>query len=166
MGVDGLSMLMVLLTTFLTPLAILSAWESVAERVKGFMLFFLLLETGMLGVFLAPDLVLFFVFWEFTLVPMYFLIGMWGGERRVYAAVKFFLFTMAGSVLMLLAILYLGLQAHTFYLPALIANREVFAGAQLWLFLAFALPSRSRCRCGRSTPGCRTRTLKRPPPAR
>ena len=78
------------------------------------MLFFLLLETGMLGVFLAIDLVLFFIFWEFTLVPMYFLIGMWGGERRVYAAVKFFLFTMAGSVLMLLAILYMGIQAGTF----------------------------------------------------
>ena len=72
------------------------------------MLFFLLLETGMLGVFLATDLVLFFIFWEFTLVPMYFLIGMWGGERRVYAAIKFFIFTMSGSVLMLLAILYMG----------------------------------------------------------
>ncbi|HTX79313.1 MAG TPA: proton-conducting transporter membrane subunit, partial [Longilinea sp.] len=94
MGVDGLSILMVLLTTLLTPIAILSTWESVKEGVKGFMLFFLMLETGMLGVFLALDLVLFFVFWEFTLVPMYFLIGIWGGERRVYAAIKFFLFTM------------------------------------------------------------------------
>ena len=114
MGVDGLSLLMVLLTTFLTPIAILSTWTSVTERVKGFMIFFLLMETGMLGVFLALDLVLFYVFWEFTLVPMYFLIGMWGHERRIYAAIKFILFTMAGSILMLLAILYMGLQARTF----------------------------------------------------
>ena len=106
LGVDGLSLLMVLLTTFLTPLAILSTWTAVKERVKGFMLFFLLLEIGMMGVFLALDLVLFYIFWEFTLIPMYFLIGIWGGERRIYAAVKFFLFTMAGSMLMLLAILY------------------------------------------------------------
>ncbi len=139
MAVDGLSLLMVLLTTVLTPISILSTWEAVQERVKGFMLFFLLLETGMIGVFLAVDLVLFFVFWEFTLVPMYFLIGMWGGERRVYAAVKFFVFTMAGSVVMLLAILYLGIQGGSFYLPSLINNRAAFAGAQLWLFLAFAL---------------------------
>lgn len=136
-GVDGLSLLLVLLTTLLTPIAILSTWDAVQERVKGFMLFFLLLEVGMLGVFLAQDLVLFFVFWEFTLVPMYFLIGMWGGERRVYAAVKFFIFTMSGSVLMLLAILYMGLQAGTFSLPVLIASRGTFAPAQLWLFLAF-----------------------------
>jgi NADH-quinone oxidoreductase subunit M len=138
LGVDGLSLLMVLLTTLLTPIAILSTWEAVQDRVKGFMLFFLLLEVGMLGVFLAQDLVLFFVFWEFTLVPMYFLIGMWGGERRVYAAIKFFIFTMSGSVLMLLAILFMGLQAGTFSLPALIADRSSFASAQLWLFLAFA----------------------------
>ncbi len=137
-GVDGLSLLMVLLTALLTPLSILSSWEGIQERVKGFMLFFLLLEVGMLGVFVAQDLVLFFIFWEFTLVPMYFLIGMWGGERRVYAAIKFFLFTMAGSVLMLLAILYMGLTVGTFSLPALIASRELFAGVQMWLFLAFA----------------------------
>jgi NADH-quinone oxidoreductase subunit M len=123
MGIDGLGLMMVLLTTLLTPIAILSTWESVQERVKGFMLFFLLLETGMIGVFLATDLILFFLFWEFTLIPMIFLIGIWGGERRVYAAVKFFLYTMAGSVLMLLAILYIGLQAGTFYLPDLIAQR-------------------------------------------
>ena len=139
MGVDGLSLLMVLLTTLLTPIAILSTWESVQERVKGFMMFFLLLETGMVGVFLAVDLVLFFIFWEFTLVPMYFLIGMWGGERRVYAAVKFFVFTMAGSVLMMLAILYVGVQGGSFYLPALLENRAAFQGAQMWLFLAFAV---------------------------
>ncbi len=138
LGVDGLGLVMVLLTTLLTPLSILSTWSAVQERVKGFMLFFLALETGMLGVFLATDLVLFFIFWEFTLIPMYFLIGMWGGERRIYAAIKFFIFTMSGSVLMLLAILYMGLTAGTFYLPALVANRAAFADASLWLFLAFA----------------------------
>jgi len=138
MGVDGVSLLMVLLTTFLTPIAILSTWTSVTERVKGFMLFFLLLEVGMTGVFLALDLVLFYVFWEFTLVPMYFLIGIWGGERRVYAAVKFFLFTMSGSLLMLLAILYMGFTAGTFDWTGLVAQRAAFAGAGLWLFLAFA----------------------------
>jgi len=139
MGVDGLSILLVLLTTFLTQIAILSTWTAVTEKVKGFMMFFLLLEVGMLGVFLGQDLVLFYIFWEFTLVPMYFLIGMWGGARRIYAAVKFFLFTMAGSVLMLLAILFMGWQAGTFSVPALMAARETFAAAQVWLFIAFAV---------------------------
>ncbi len=139
LGVDGLSILMVLLTAFLTPLAILSTWTAVKERVKGFMLFFLLLETGMLGVFVALDLVLFYIFWEFTLIPMIFLIGIWGGERRVYAAVKFFLFTMAGSVLMLLGILYIGWQAGTFSVTDLLGMRSAYSGAQLWLFLAFGI---------------------------
>lgn len=138
LGVDGLSLLMLLLTTFLTPIAILSSWSAVQERVKGFMLFFLMLETGMIGVFLALDLVLFYVFWEFTLVPMYFLIGIWGGERRVYAAVKFFLFTMSGSLLMLVAILFVGWQGGTFSWTELVQNRAAFAGSQMLLFLAFA----------------------------
>ena len=139
LGVDGISLLMILLTAFLTPLAILSTWSAITERVKGFMIFFLLLEMSMLGVFLALDLMLFYIFWEFTLVPMYFLIGVWGGERRIYAAFKFFLFTMAGSVLMLVAFLIMGWQAHTFSLPELMANRSLFAGYELWLFLAMAL---------------------------
>ncbi len=138
MGMDGLGLMMVLLTTLLTPISILSTWEAVQDRVKGFMLFFLSLETGMLGVFLATDLMLFFAFWEFTLVPMYFLIGMWGGERRVYAAVKFFIFTMSGSLLMLLAIIFMGIQTGSFYLPDLIANRAAYSDAALWLWLAFA----------------------------
>ena len=117
LGVDGLSLLLILLTTFLTPISILSSWSAIQERVKEFMIFFLLLETGMIGVFLAMDLFLFYVFWEFTLVPMYFLIGIWGGERRMYAAIKFFLYTMAGSILMLLGIVWLGLRAGTFSLP-------------------------------------------------
>src|SRR5687767_15933764 len=107
LGIDGLSILLVLLTTFLTPISILSTWTSIEERVKDFMIFFLLLEVGMVGVFLAQDLFLFYIFWEFTLVPMYFLIGIWGGPRRIYAAIKFFLYTLLGSVLMLLGILAL-----------------------------------------------------------
>lgn len=138
MGVDGLSILLVLLTTFLTPISILSTWTAVEERVKDFMVFFLLLEVGMVGVFLAQDLFLFYVFWEFTLVPMYFLIGVWGGPRRMYAAVKFFLYTMAGSILMLLAILWLGIQGGSFSVPELIARGGIPANIQIWLFLAFA----------------------------
>jgi len=139
LGVDGITLLMVLLTAFLVPLAMLSAWSGVRERVKGFMILFLLLETGLIGVFLALDLVLFYIFWEFTLVPMYFLIGLWGYSRRIYAALKFFIFTMFGSLLMLLAIIFMGLQAGTFNYTDLLAQRELFAGAQLWLFFAFAL---------------------------
>jgi NADH-quinone oxidoreductase subunit M len=139
LAVDGLSILMVLLTTFLMPLTILSTWKAVQEQVKGFMLFFLLLEVGMLGVFLAQDTVLFYLFWEFTLVPMYLLIGVWGGERRVYAAVKFFLYTMAGSIFMLLGVLYLGWQIGSFSLPELISKHGLFADVQVWLFLAFGI---------------------------
>ena len=139
MGVDGLSILLVLLTTFLTPISILSTWTAVEDRVKDFMIFFLLLEVGMLGVFVAQDLFLFYIFWEFTLVPMYFLIGIWGGPRRMYAAVKFFLYTMAGSVLMLLAMLWLGLAQGTFSLPELIAKGGIPADVQFWLFIAFAI---------------------------
>ncbi len=138
MGVDGLSILLVLLTTLLTPISILSTWTAIEERVKDFMVFFLLLEIGMVGVFLAQDLFLFYIFWEFTLVPMYFLIGVWGGPRRMYAAVKFFLYTMAGSILMLLAILWLGIQQGTFSVPELVAMNNIPAHLQFWLFLAFA----------------------------
>ncbi|MBO9368105.1 MAG: NADH-quinone oxidoreductase subunit M [Chloroflexi bacterium] len=138
LAVDGLSILLLLLTTFLTPIAILSTWSAIEERVKDFMIFFLLLEVGMVGVFLAQDLFLFYIFWEFTLVPMYFLIGIWGGPRRIYAAIKFFLYTMAGSILMLLAILWLGIHQGTFSVPDLIAKDNLPFEVQKWLFLAFA----------------------------
>ncbi len=145
MGVDGLSILLVLLTTFLSPISILSTWTAVEERVKEFMIFFLLLEVGMTGVFLAQDLFLFYIFWEFTLIPMYFLIGIWGGPRRIYAALKFILYTMAGSILMLLAIIFLGIQAGSFYmpdllnkLPGLYSSGAISFGAEMLLFLAFA----------------------------
>jgi NADH-quinone oxidoreductase subunit M len=137
-GVDGLSILLVLLTAFLSPISILSTWSAVEERVKDFMIFFLLLEVGMMGVFLAQDLFLFYIFWEFTLVPMYFLIGIWGGPQRIYAAVKFFLYTMAGSILMLIAVLWLGINQNSFSVPDLIAMKGIPADMQMWLFLAFA----------------------------
>ena len=138
LGVDGMSILLVLLTTLISPIAILSSWTAIEDRVKEYYAFMLLLETGMVGVFIALDLFLFYIFWEFTLVPMYFIIGIWGGSNRRYAAIKFFLYTMAGSLLMLLAILYLGLQAGTFFLPDLIALDIPLQTAR-WLFLAFGI---------------------------
>src|SRR5947207_14772796 len=106
MGIDGISLFLILLTTALTPLAILASW-SITERLKEYFIFMLVLETGMIGVFASLDLFLFYVFWEIMLIPMYFLIGVWGGEHRIYAAMKFVLYTMAGSVLMLVAIIAL-----------------------------------------------------------
>src|SRR5207249_2347701 len=102
---DGISLLLLVLTGFLTPIALLSSWDSVHEKTRGFCIFILILESAMMGVFVSLDLFLFYVFWDAMLIPMYFLIGIWGYERRIYAAVKFILYTMAGSVLMLLAIL-------------------------------------------------------------
>ena len=139
-GLDGISLLLIILTTGLMPLAVLSSFKAITDRVKEYYIFMLLLEVGMLGVFVSLDLFLFYVFWEVTLVPMYFLIGIWGGKRRVYAAVKFFLYTMAGSLLMLLAILYLGIHGQTFSLPELLANHSWLAGApEMLLFIFFGI---------------------------
>jgi NADH-quinone oxidoreductase subunit M len=121
LGVDGISLFLILLTTFLTPLAILCSWESIRDNVKGFFVSLLVIETAMIGVFVSLDLFLFFVFWELTLIPMYFMIGMWGHERRIYAAVKFILYTMFGSILMLVAILWLYGKAGTFDLPDILS---------------------------------------------
>lgn len=139
-GVDGLSLLMVLLTAFLTPLVLLSSWEEIRRNLKGYLIAMLLLETGMIGVFVALDLLLFYVFWEAMLIPMYFIIGIWGGPRRIYAAVKFFIYTMLGSLLMLVAILvmYFYHGGTTFDLLAI--REQVFPlQHQLWLFGAFGL---------------------------
>jgi NADH-quinone oxidoreductase subunit M len=143
-GIDGISLLLIVLTTFLTPLALLSSWESIERKVKEFSIFVLVLETAMIGVFAALDLFLFYVFWDAMLIPMYFLIGIWGYERRVYAAVKFILYTMAGSVLMLLAIIglaYLHEGATGTYTFDLLRLYELTVppAAQFWLFLAFTL---------------------------
>ncbi len=139
-GIDGLSLWLVILTTFLTPLCLLGSWKSITSRVREFVVFMLLLEAGMVGVFVALDLFLFYVFWEAMLIPMYFLIGIWGHERRIYAAVKFFLYTFAGSVLMLVAflVLYKNAGLGTFDIPKLVAA-PVDPALQTWLFLACAL---------------------------
>lgn len=107
LGIDGISLMLVMLTTFLTPIIILASWKSIDQKVKGFHAALFVLQTAMLGSFLAMDAVLFYVFWELSLIPMYFIVGIWGGSRRIYATVKFFIYTMAGSVLMLLAIIYM-----------------------------------------------------------
>jgi len=142
-GVDGISLLLILLTTLLGPLVILSSWSQVTERLKEYHVFMLLLQTGMLGAFAAMDLFLFYVFWELMLIPMYFLIGVWGGPRRIYAAIKFFLFTMFGSVLMLIAIIYIYFYAgNTFDLVVIIgklSSEPLRRDLQYWLFAAFAL---------------------------
>ncbi|RWK62597.1 NADH-quinone oxidoreductase subunit M [Mesorhizobium sp.] len=136
MGVDGISMLFVILTTFLMPLCILASWESIETRVKAYMIAFLLLETLMIGVFCALDIVLFYVFFEAGLIPMFIIIGVWGGKRRVYASFKFFLYTLAGSVLMLLAIMAMFFQSGTTDIPTLLTHNFP-ATMQTWLWLAF-----------------------------
>ena len=136
MGVDGISMLFVILTTFLMPLCILASWESIESRVKEYMIAFLILETLMSGVFCALDIVLFYVFFEAVLVPMFIIIGVWGGKRRVSASFKFFLYTLLGSVLMLLAIMAMYWQAGTTDIPTLLAY-PFPASMQTWLWLAF-----------------------------
>ncbi|MBZ5544239.1 MAG: hypothetical protein LAO07_11265 [Acidobacteriia bacterium] len=144
LGIDGLSVLLILLAAFLTPLSILASWKSITSHVKEFFLFLLALETGMIGVFVSLDLFLFFIFWEAMLILMYLLIGIWGHERRVYAAVKFILYTMAGSALMLVGIIYLYTLTGTFDIEVighLIASGAagLTGSAQTWLFLAFFL---------------------------
>jgi len=143
-GVDGISLFLVVLTAFLTPLALLASWDAVHRRLKAFCVFMLLLESAMIGVFVSLDLFLFYVFWDAMLIPMYFLIGIWGYDRRIYAAVKFILYTMAGSVLMLIAILGLAYLhdasggGYSFDIRQLYAM-AVPPALQFWFFLAFAL---------------------------
>jgi NADH-quinone oxidoreductase subunit M len=162
-GVDGISLFLLVLTGFLTPLALLSSWESIHKNVKNFSFFVLALETAMLGVFVSIDLFLFYVFWDAVLIPMYFLIGIWGYDRRVYAAVKFILYTMPSS----------GCRGRT-------RPRPVSPASTSWTSIRCGSrappssgcssplhsPSSSRCRSSRSTPGCLTRTSRRRPPAR
>jgi NADH-quinone oxidoreductase subunit M len=147
LGIDGISLLLIMLTTFLGMLAILSSWSAIKTRTKEYYILLLLLQTGMLGVFMSLDFFLFYVFWEVMLVPMYFLIGVWGSDRRLYAAIKFFLYTLAGSVLMLLAILALYYNyaktlpagsVGTFDIPTLLAAAQQFPDAlKTWLFWGF-----------------------------
>jgi NADH-quinone oxidoreductase subunit M len=142
-GIDGISLWLVILTTFIMPLAVLSTWTAVEEKVKEYMICLLLLETGMLGAFVSLDLFLFYIFWEVMLIPMYFIIGIWGGKNKIYAAVKFFIFTMVGSLLMLVALIYLyfkGLNAgFTNFGLVQFFDLRLDPATQTWLFLAFAL---------------------------
>ena len=144
LGIDGMSLLLLLLTTFIAPISVLCSWTAVQERVKGYMICLLLMETGMIGVFVALDLVLFFLFWEIGLVPMYFLIGLWGGERKLYATLKFFLYTVFGSLFMLVGILALyfshGQITGTYTFDLLRLYEVTFPyPVQWWVFLAFFL---------------------------
>src|SRR3954451_2859545 len=143
-GIDGISLLLVVLTGFLTPIALLSSWEGVAKKVKEFSMFVLALEAAMIGVFVSLDLFLFYVFWDAMLIPMYFLIGIWGYDQRIYASIKFLLYTMAGSVLMLLAILGLAVlhstQTGSYSFDLLqLYSLSIPSRIQFWFFLAFAL---------------------------
>jgi NADH-quinone oxidoreductase subunit M len=143
LGVDGISLWLVILTTLLVPISILSSWNSVQKRTLAFYVFMLLLEAAMIGVFVSLDLLIFYLFFEASLVPMFFLIGIWGGERRIYAATKFFIYTAIGSLLMLVGIIALYLNYGSFdyvsILNQMIGGRTLGEGAEYWLFLAFAL---------------------------
>jgi len=143
-GIDGISLLLIILTTILTVLCVMSSWKSITVNVKGYYISMLILSTGMIGVFCALDLFLFYVFWEVMLIPMYFIIGIWGGPRKIYAAIKFVLFTMFGSLLMLVALLFLYFEyarysgEYTFDLFK-IMDMPIAYGPQLWMFGAFGL---------------------------
>jgi len=164
-GVDGISLWLVMLTTFIMPIAILSTWNAVKKNTKGFMAMLLLLQTGMLGAFISLDLFLFYIFWELMLIPMYFLIGIWGGANRIYAAVKFFIYTAVGSLLMLVGIIFVyyyaiqsgapvsGFGVQEFY------QLNIPYDAQFWLFLAFGFSF--AC-----IPGCRMLTPSHQLPVR
>ena len=145
-GIDGISLLLVLLTTFLTSLTLLSTWKAIEKNLRMFTFSILFLEAGMIGVFISLDLFLFYIFWEAMLIPMYFIIGIWGGERRIYASVKFFLFTMAGSLLMLIAIIWLTVYAKSILgyftsdIPELYnIGNTIPHQIQMWMFGAFFL---------------------------
>ena len=136
LGVDGISVLFVLLTTLLTPVCVLASWSAITTRVKEYMVAFLVLETMMIGMFVALDLIVFYIFFEAVLIPMFLIIGVWGGPNRVYASFKFFLYTLAGSVLMLLAIIAMYIEGGTTDIPTLM-NVSFDPGLQKWLWLAF-----------------------------
>ncbi len=138
LGVDGISLLLILLTTLITPLCVLASWTYIKVRVKEFMIALLVMEAAMIGVFSALDTVLFFVFWEAMLIPMALMIGVWGGPRKIYASIKFFIYTMSGSVFLLVALIALRLQAGGFDLPTTMATGHTFShGFQTWVFAAF-----------------------------
>ena len=159
LGVDGISLWLVLLTAFITPVVVLAGWEVITERVNQYMGAFLILSGLMVGVFSAQDAMLFYVFFEATLIPMYLIIGIWGGPNKIYAAFKFFLYTLLGSLLMLVALIYLYTQSGG-------TNCPWAARPKPCCFLPSLPPLLSKCRCGLCTPGCPMCTSKRPPAGR
>ena len=164
-GVDGVSLLLVLLTTFLPPLCVLGSWDSITSRLKAFMMLILLVQGAMMVVFTALDAFLFFMLWEVTMIPMYFMIVLWGGPGRIAAGLKFVLYSLTGSLLLLVGILGLSLQAGTFDIQSL-ADHGVLARARSFGFFSrCSWASRSSCRCCRFTHGCQTRTRRRRRPA-
>ncbi len=166
LGVDGISVWFVLLTSFTTVVVVISAWEVISERVNQYMGAFLILSGIMVGVFCALDGLLFYAFFEATLIPMYIIIGVWGGPRRVYAAFKFFLYTLAGSLLMLVALIYLYYKSGGSF-EILTWHKLPLAPRRRRCCSSRSSPrSRSRCRCGRCTPGCPMHTSRRRPAAR
>ncbi len=138
LGVDGISLLLILMTTLLMPLCVLGSWKYITTRVRPFMFCLLIMETSMLGVFMALDFVLFYILWEAMLIPMYLLIAIWGGPRKIYASIKFFLYTLAGSVMLLVAIIALYLKTGSFIIPEMMGQSYTFT-FQIWVFLAFFL---------------------------
>ncbi|HIJ77701.1 MAG: NADH-quinone oxidoreductase subunit M [Desulfobulbaceae bacterium] len=138
LGIDGITLLLILMTTLLMPLCVLGSWRYIEKRVREFMICLLIMETSMLGVFMALDFVLFYILWEAMLIPMYLLIGVWGGPRKIYASIKFFLYTLAGSVMLLVAIIALYLKTGSFSIPAMM-GQEYSSNFQIWVFLAFFL---------------------------
>jgi NADH-quinone oxidoreductase subunit M len=160
LGIDGISLPLILLTTFLTPLVIIAGWEVIQNRPAQYFAAFLVLEGLMIGVFSALDGLLFYVFWEAMLIPMFIIIGIWGGERRIYATVKFFLYTFLGSVFMLIALIYMYLQSGSY---SILDFHALPLGMQEQVLISSRSfsRSRSRCRCGPCTRGCRMRTSRR-----
>lgn len=138
-GIDGISLFIVLLTTLLSVIAVLSSWTAIKKQIKAYMVMMLLMETAMIGVFVSLDLFLFYAFWEASLIPMALLIGIWGGDKKIYAAVKFMLYTFIGSTLMLVASIVVYLNAGTSDLPTILASPGLPENMQIWLFFAFAL---------------------------
>ena len=161
LGIDGISVLFVLLTALITVLCVLVSWESIQDKAKEFYIALLVLEGAMMGVFCALDFFLFYVFWEAMLIPMFLIIGVWGGPNRLYATIKFFLYTLGGSLLMLVGIILLYLAGgRTFDVLALAGQAYPFK-LNCWCSGSFLPPLRSRCRCGRCIPGCPTPIPKR-----
>ena len=173
MGVDGISLWLVILTTFLMPFVIFSTYSAVEDNVKEFMICLLFLEAGMIGALVSLDVFLFYIFWEMMLIPMYLIIGVWGGEKRILAAVKFFIYTMVGSLLMLVSILYVYFKTGDAAAGRVQLPLHRHAGgaverapSRCCSLVRSSWHSRLRCRCSRSTHGCRSHTCRPRRPAR